>query len=983
MEVRLDALLGEASPKDTFVSMRIGDVQKQSRLAASRTYRFPDPGDNRNGFGRIEVFQRVGHMTVSFDSKTGKAQDVEVPCNFPGLDKLQLKLAVTGGGSMLREEIPVANKAKVKSKLDEAQKYLAKHKLEELLAEAMREVIHQKPDDPHSFLRNHIMKHAPSKDMPPPPPARVDEELGGAPAKAAAPEGALSNAVLRKQADDALLNAARDGSLERALAGVQNPPCDMEAMRAQAREALLRSARDGTLEAALGEAKASSTDVDTLRSAARNALLRSAQDGTLEAALSNAKASGKDVEALRTQARQALLRSAQDGSLEAALGQARGSKGSAMDIDELRMQARQALLNSAQNGALEAALAETKGSQLNTDVDTLRAQARQALLRSSQDGTLEVALSEAKGLSTKDVEVLRAQAKQSLLRSARDGTLEAALGDAKASSKSLFAGRPIDMPFGQYYKMNITPLPTSDLQSLYSKFPAKPKPATKTASARLETLCSQVQDALLRSAKNGTLKASLQGSCSDVDALRLQAKDALQRSANDGSLNGILREEQGSSMDHCALQSQANQALLRAAKDGSLSKTLADEWGSFTDMAALRSQAKEALLRSARDGTLQSALTANPDVSGLCSQVKDALLRSARAGSLKANLKSPEDIDQICMEARSALLRSARDGSLRASLLEATGGTADIEALRLKARKTLLRSARNGSLEAALGDAQGSSSTDIEALRLKAKKTLLRSAQNGNLEAVLGEARGGSSKVNPAMTINPMTVMSFDEIDINHDGKIDKDEWERAFAKGNAQATSPILDSESKAIHELQDTISKKDAEINALKELLRSRGLAIPAASQANDRPASLHPFSAYYVANFRQVQPSDLQNLYSKFPAKAKPKPCARSQKAAFNTTAFAVLPSVGTWLAKPFKPQVEPAKASAPILFNQKPSVATWFAFRPGGPERPRSVNVSGRSQEQLMTMKPEELIRGFQKEINRKDAEIKKLKQMLHL
>lgn len=48
----------------------------------------------------------------------------------------------------------------VKTRLDAAQKYLAEHQLEEIIADAMREVIHEKPEDPYSFLSKEIMKHA-------------------------------------------------------------------------------------------------------------------------------------------------------------------------------------------------------------------------------------------------------------------------------------------------------------------------------------------------------------------------------------------------------------------------------------------------------------------------------------------------------------------------------------------------------------------------------------------------------------------------------------------------------------------------------------------------------------------------------------------------------------------------------------------------------------------------------------------------------
>ena len=74
MQVRLDSAVGQAPPLDTFVSLRIGDVQRQSRFALARTFHFPEIVDERHG--RLEVFKRIGQATVSFDTD-GDTQDVE------------------------------------------------------------------------------------------------------------------------------------------------------------------------------------------------------------------------------------------------------------------------------------------------------------------------------------------------------------------------------------------------------------------------------------------------------------------------------------------------------------------------------------------------------------------------------------------------------------------------------------------------------------------------------------------------------------------------------------------------------------------------------------------------------------------------------------------------------------------------------------------------------------------------------------------
>uniref|UniRef100_A0A7S1AQZ3 Uncharacterized protein n=1 Tax=Noctiluca scintillans TaxID=2966 RepID=A0A7S1AQZ3_NOCSC len=153
MEVRLEAAQPVGPESDTFVALRIGDVQKQSRFGKSKTYRFPDPGDERRFFGRVEVFRRIGTCTVSFDSMDGDLQDVDVRCSDPDFPKLHMKLSVRGSTEGMPEK-----KSTTKERMKAAQKYVADHHLEELLADAMREVIRNKPDNPKETLSNYILQ---------------------------------------------------------------------------------------------------------------------------------------------------------------------------------------------------------------------------------------------------------------------------------------------------------------------------------------------------------------------------------------------------------------------------------------------------------------------------------------------------------------------------------------------------------------------------------------------------------------------------------------------------------------------------------------------------------------------------------------------------------------------------------------------------------------------------------------------------------
>lgn len=160
MEIRIDSVEGQATPKDTFVSMRVGDYQKQSRFGSAKTYRFPQMEDEHR-FARIEVFHRIGHLTVNLDNLPAN-EPVEVPVDLPELKLLPMKLAILSDTVEPKTD-QKAKQQKAKNKVDAAQKYLAEHHVEEVIADAIREVIHEKPSDPHAFLSAQILKHAAKK----------------------------------------------------------------------------------------------------------------------------------------------------------------------------------------------------------------------------------------------------------------------------------------------------------------------------------------------------------------------------------------------------------------------------------------------------------------------------------------------------------------------------------------------------------------------------------------------------------------------------------------------------------------------------------------------------------------------------------------------------------------------------------------------------------------------------------------------------
>lgn len=502
MDIRIEAMEGPVPAGETFVSMRIGDYQKQSRLGCTKSYRFPQ--DDGNGFARLEVFQRIGHVSLSLDKLRTSDQDVQVPLDTPDVNFLPMRIA-------MEKKSDQKGQGKVKTRLDSAQRYLAQHQLEEIIADAMREVIHEKPDDPHTFLSNQIMKHAkkPSflpplrNDMPAKPPSgknpkpNMSEKLppisGG---------NELSN--LRIEARDVLLQSAKDGSLAKALASASSEEVDMTELRKEAAAALFNAAKDGSLNAALRDtAIPKDGELEQLRQQARATLLQGARDGSLQDALKSTKAE-VTAESVRLEAREALLRSAQDGTLAAALqGQ------DALKVEELRSQARDALLKASMNGALEQVLSKGKSDKKAMQA----AELPQFKFKPSVASWLQkkphqvpkpwyyqrVSVVEAedekvvKGLQAviaeKDGEiaVLKAQLQQTGMEVAASAPPLPAKAEKAAPEPKPKATPPAALTnFRQYYSENVRSLESDAMQKLYSKFPSQPKPAPKPVAKEPE-----------------------------------------------------------------------------------------------------------------------------------------------------------------------------------------------------------------------------------------------------------------------------------------------------------------------------------------------------------------------------------------------------------------------------------------------------------------------------------------------------------------
>jgi len=145
----VEGVRGSRMPQECFISIRVGETQKLSRLCAGRSYHFPTIAEGRR-IGKLEVFQRIGECNVDVDVSNPKKRDTSVDCSDAGFGRLQLKMGVISTVGKVIE--PDTGPESPRTKLQSAKDYLTKHGLEMKLSEVVQEVLREKPDRPFEFL---------------------------------------------------------------------------------------------------------------------------------------------------------------------------------------------------------------------------------------------------------------------------------------------------------------------------------------------------------------------------------------------------------------------------------------------------------------------------------------------------------------------------------------------------------------------------------------------------------------------------------------------------------------------------------------------------------------------------------------------------------------------------------------------------------------------------------------------------------------
>lgn len=155
MELKLETL-DTGVMEDLYVSVRLGEAQKISKLTNGRLYRFDKAALTKANHGKIEIFQRIGGCHIGIDPVANPLQNVKVP--LPSLKQVDFNVALAATESPVKKQA-VADKADARNKkLSDVKDYVERHNLEQKLSDAMKDVMRARPDDPLAFIADRLTK---------------------------------------------------------------------------------------------------------------------------------------------------------------------------------------------------------------------------------------------------------------------------------------------------------------------------------------------------------------------------------------------------------------------------------------------------------------------------------------------------------------------------------------------------------------------------------------------------------------------------------------------------------------------------------------------------------------------------------------------------------------------------------------------------------------------------------------------------------
>eukprot|EP00930_Biecheleria_cincta_P069513 TRINITY_DN5724_c0_g1_i2.p1 TRINITY_DN5724_c0_g1~~TRINITY_DN5724_c0_g1_i2.p1 ORF type:complete len:858 (+),score=162.50 TRINITY_DN5724_c0_g1_i2:27-2576(+) len=790
VEIRLEPIQAASMPKDCFVSVRVGDVQKISRLAPSRVYRFPPALDRKHG-GKIEVFHRIGSYNLDISGSQPAAYDeVSIDCEASGFGSLGVKLALerTQPTKLPRKEEPAT---KPGGRVRAAKEYLSEHSLEDRLSQAMQRVLCERPRDPFLFLvaelrafslapqereetqeqpREQEFESKPSVGTWLMPHQNVGWQVARLRADLQASQSEveeLQRSVASKDAELVQLRskgeataseaAGRpsqvDRNVEERLAGAdQRDPAADSARRPEAGKAgevsfilALKAEYLGGVAGAVGEffdTHGTHPDYLNFEEQVRNSGDRAATIDRVASQLGLEKSVETKVDLPRN-----LMAEARANFVQAALG------GKPAQV-----------LSDAETDGLPIQPASSAPRQTDPEVlKALKAQARAGFVQASIGGQLAQALNpEASSNTTREaqaekVKALKAHARQNLVEASINGHLAQALSEA--SKESLRArGRDtlIDACRKGLLKSVIREVcgesaeekriaaikeeaaEDSRLQQAVPKDDSRPesKPDIR----------ARARDALLQASMDGSLRSALAQLPSEDD-LRMRARDVMMQAAMDGRLTSALAEMQqtdenpeNNMRSSLEVRAKARDVLMEAERNGELASAIARLRSPDNDLRSneddMRSKVSQVLLEASRHGALASSLAEMQPASNpkdLCSQeddmrskVSQVLLEASRNGALASAVAELQPASN-----------SVNDFRALAELPSVSRPPA--EELRARAREVMVKAAMEGRLTSALAELPSFSRPDAKELRARARDAMMQAATDGSLTFALAE----------------------------------------------------------------------------------------------------------------------------------------------------------------------------------------------------------------------------------------------------
>mmetsp|Transcript_45038 Transcript_45038/g.104330 ORF Transcript_45038/g.104330 Transcript_45038/m.104330 type:complete len:390 (+) Transcript_45038:77-1246(+) len=160
VELRFESLEADGMPSECYVSVRIGEHQKFSRLSEKRSFKFaqaPKEGRYSSRYGKIEIFRRIGSCGLDVDPAREGLREVLVNCSEAGFGSVSMQVALDKLGKTVpggEDAVPAVDEhPPVQStRGQQAKDYLREHCLEVCLSDAVQAVLRERPADPILML---------------------------------------------------------------------------------------------------------------------------------------------------------------------------------------------------------------------------------------------------------------------------------------------------------------------------------------------------------------------------------------------------------------------------------------------------------------------------------------------------------------------------------------------------------------------------------------------------------------------------------------------------------------------------------------------------------------------------------------------------------------------------------------------------------------------------------------------------------------